>query len=724
MAIAFRAAGTAGKSGTGGNVTPGLPSGTAENDILVCTIITNDNVTFPTMSGWNTIDAGSGGTGVGGTIGFAAFWKRAGASESAPTVTYSGSAAILAVIVGYSGAGTITAIDVNGTTQVNSNSNATVTGPAVTTVANNAWVLFLGGAANFPTFGSYSGTPTPTERVDESRQPSAGPSIFVADFEMTSPATTNNRTATLSAGCSRAGHLVALRPLTVASVGVSTESDSPFALGRSKIRSVGVSTEDDSSLALGRIKIRSVGLCTEEQKARPTPRFGFGALDDSFYDDQATYEAQLAGEPAYSVFMSVADIAQAKVTAWRNAFPGARMLAYVDVFSLETNPDPSSIYDDLVAALTADLWLRDGSDNFVESLGPGRGFYFFNDAMFDVFTAWLADGAIVDIMTRWDGIFHDNLDWQRPQSYWGAVIAGAGGTVKINGVTKTAAELKTLYDALSARLTEVVHAAFPTKDIMPNAAIETLERPDPNINGGMSEETVSDPDKLRGSVQGWFGPPWYGAQWVRNMAQRDVVLAMEWDDEHVLFQYSGSGSAGVKGRMFYNGLVKVLATQLSSESDVALALARVKVVAVGASSETDVALSLSRVKVRSIGVSTETDLTLALSRSGAIGLSLEIDLALALSSRKVRTMGLCVETDEALALSLNEGFVLPMGLCTESDSSLSLSPRKVRATGLCVEVDSVPVVAFMDAPPERTTIVPVESRTTVLPIESRTTEVP
>lgn len=717
MSVAFRAVGTQAGRGTGGNVSPGLPSGTAENDILICVVTTNDNATFPTMSGWTALESGVGGSGAGGTIGFALFWKRAGASESAPTVTYSGSAAILAVIIGYSGAGTATAIDVNGTTQVNANANATVTGPAVTTVAGNVLVVFAGGAANFPTHSSYSGTPTPTERFDSSRTVSDGPAIFIADFDFTTPGTTSNRTATLSAGCSRAGHLVALRQLVTGSTGLASETDSPLALTGKKSGSVGRSDERDTALALTGKKIASVALATEVNSAlavsgkksanagradstelsKPGPRFGFGGLDDSFYDNQSTYEAQLAGEPAYSLFYSVANIQQAKVDAWRAAWPGCKMLAYIDLLNMETSPASGSIYEELVANLTTDLWMRKQSDNsFVESLAPGRGYYFYDDSMMDVVTAWLNSPTVVAIMTRWDGVFIDNLDWTRAQGTW---ADEAAQSVKVNGVNQTAASLKVLYDAMSALITEKIHEAYPDKIVFPNASLSTTARPDPNINGGLSELTVSDQDVLRGSKQGWFGPPFYGSQWVRNMAQRDVVLAMTWDQEVVLFQFSGTGSAGVKGRMFYQHGAKIATVDVSTEIDTAISTTAKKSATAGLATTTETALALTGTKIHSVGLATETDSALALSGSnpGQVTPAIEVDTALALTGKKLGPIGLSSETDAALVLTL----------------------MKFAYVEIAVERDSVPTTNVFEAPPERTMRVQVKTRDMRVTVRSR-----
>jgi len=79
-APSFRSAGTV--AGTTGNtITPGLPAGTAEDDILICTILTGGNQSttgWPTVSGWILINGYTYSV-----FSTAIYWRRAGSSESA-----------------------------------------------------------------------------------------------------------------------------------------------------------------------------------------------------------------------------------------------------------------------------------------------------------------------------------------------------------------------------------------------------------------------------------------------------------------------------------------------------------------------------------------------------------------------------------------------------------------------------------------------------------------
>lgn len=104
MSVAFRAAGTS-SSGTG-NLTPGLPAGTATNDILVLLVNTNAAGTISAPSGYTEALSSpvATSTSVENGANLGVFWKRAGASEAAPTVTDPSTAdGAVASILGFSG---------------------------------------------------------------------------------------------------------------------------------------------------------------------------------------------------------------------------------------------------------------------------------------------------------------------------------------------------------------------------------------------------------------------------------------------------------------------------------------------------------------------------------------------------------------------------------------------------------------------------------------------
>lgn len=94
----FVSAGTV--SSSTGDATPGLPTGWAEYDVFLLVVETaNETVSAP--SGWTEVDVSPQGTGTAGGSSSTAihvFWKRATASESAPTVLDPGNHCIAQVL--------------------------------------------------------------------------------------------------------------------------------------------------------------------------------------------------------------------------------------------------------------------------------------------------------------------------------------------------------------------------------------------------------------------------------------------------------------------------------------------------------------------------------------------------------------------------------------------------------------------------------------------------
>lgn len=138
--ISFVNAGTA-ASATSGNVTPALPAGIAQNDLLVCLVASRDNV-VPSISGWNQRYSVSFNTDLQSSL----FWKIAGASESNPTVSYSGAAGVIARCFAFRGIDTSSPFDVADA----ASHRGTVTGDdkmttgSLTTVTNRAVILIAG----------------------------------------------------------------------------------------------------------------------------------------------------------------------------------------------------------------------------------------------------------------------------------------------------------------------------------------------------------------------------------------------------------------------------------------------------------------------------------------------------------------------------------------------------------------------------------------------------
>jgi hypothetical protein len=88
VAPTYQAAGTASFTATNGvDLTPALPAGWAENDILLLLVARSDNTAITTPSGWTKLTpSGAAETNTSAQI-VSVYWKRATSGETAPTVT-------------------------------------------------------------------------------------------------------------------------------------------------------------------------------------------------------------------------------------------------------------------------------------------------------------------------------------------------------------------------------------------------------------------------------------------------------------------------------------------------------------------------------------------------------------------------------------------------------------------------------------------------------------
>lgn len=222
MVISFVSSGTSARA-TSGNVTPGLPSGWATNDIFICIIISSDNVNSTMPVGWTAIDDGTNnGTGEEhgwGVIRTSVFYRRAITGDTNPLITHPNGNNIVASISAYRGVITSgSPLDVVGTTTVNSSyyGSTTVRANSITTLTDGACVIFTGGIGSRSTFSSFSGIPTPTERVDTPNQ-SGYPSEFLADFLLNTADATDNRTCVATTSGYNNGLMFALKPIPITS---------------------------------------------------------------------------------------------------------------------------------------------------------------------------------------------------------------------------------------------------------------------------------------------------------------------------------------------------------------------------------------------------------------------------------------------------------------------------------------------------------------------------
>lgn len=219
MAISFVSSGNTARA-VNGSITPSLPLGWAVNDIFICTIASRDNVNSTMPPGWITIDAG---TNNGANLRTTTFYKIAISGDTNPTVTHSGGNYIEATIVSYRGVDTTNPIDVIGIIRVNP-SSTTITATSITTLTDTARVIFTGSIYSRSTFSSYSGVPTPTERLDTPNIANY-PSTFVADFIMSPTGSTGNRTCTATVGGVNNGLMFALRPATATIIFITDPSN-------------------------------------------------------------------------------------------------------------------------------------------------------------------------------------------------------------------------------------------------------------------------------------------------------------------------------------------------------------------------------------------------------------------------------------------------------------------------------------------------------------------
>jgi type II secretory pathway pseudopilin PulG len=117
-----------------------IPTGTSSGDLLIAAVATDEDTstTITTAAGWTQIDRGVSG----GAVTLGAWYKVAGASESAPTFTWTGGQQAYGWMMRFTGQDATNPI--NGTPVAASSTSATPTSPAVTTTVDNCIILRLG----------------------------------------------------------------------------------------------------------------------------------------------------------------------------------------------------------------------------------------------------------------------------------------------------------------------------------------------------------------------------------------------------------------------------------------------------------------------------------------------------------------------------------------------------------------------------------------------------
>lgn len=211
MAIAFRAAGTA-AAGTG-DVTPGLPAGQSEDDIFLLHVESKGGEAVAAVSGWTEKLNVECGTGSNVDTRNTLFWRRATASESAPTVTDTGNHT-LAVITAWTGV--VTSGDPFDVAASDSDhaSNSTVTADSITTTVADAMVIAINtdGAGTTITDWTNANLVSFVEAFDELTFSGGNGSVAAAYGIKTVAEATGAATATRSADGHHSNIHVALTP--------------------------------------------------------------------------------------------------------------------------------------------------------------------------------------------------------------------------------------------------------------------------------------------------------------------------------------------------------------------------------------------------------------------------------------------------------------------------------------------------------------------------------
>lgn len=174
MAVSFRSFSTG--AFTSSSWATSLPSASAQNDCLLLAVVydVSGGGTITTPSGW-TLESGND-DGANGRTRTYLFSKVQGASESAPTLAFSGTGDGLYLMLAYSGADTTDPVD--GTVQVGqSGGAATVTGPAITPSVDNCMVVGIFGTRDSANL-SATGTPG-TGYTERGEQQDSGRNVFL-----------------------------------------------------------------------------------------------------------------------------------------------------------------------------------------------------------------------------------------------------------------------------------------------------------------------------------------------------------------------------------------------------------------------------------------------------------------------------------------------------------------------------------------------------------------
>lgn len=255
-----------------GNVTPGMPSGIAADDILLL-FVQSSNETITAPSGWTEIANSPQGQGTGGTAGAnrgAIFWLRYTGSESAPTVSDTGDHTY-SVILAFRGC--VNSGDPWDVTAGNSVSSQTAcTAPALTTTIDDALIVAaiscsrdVNSSANFSSWTDLGGAldAALTEQHDNTAAGGTGGGWGIGTSTKTTAGSISSATAaTLAAAATQNNYLIALKPPTsgvVEADGSSSGAGSSSVAGAAIWDSVSSAAGVGASLVVGAVLWLSAG---------------------------------------------------------------------------------------------------------------------------------------------------------------------------------------------------------------------------------------------------------------------------------------------------------------------------------------------------------------------------------------------------------------------------------------------------------------------------------
>lgn len=207
-------------SGTG-DVVPGLPPGTRLNDILLL-FVESANEAVSTPSGYTAVADSPQGTGTAGDAAatrLSVFWKRATATETAPTVTDPGDHAVAQILAFRGCVDSGNPWDVtSGDVQASAQTGVSIPGDT-TTVANCLVVLAVSNATDTATAQTSGYTNTDlanlTERTDRNSTQGNGGGFAVITGEKAAAGAYGATTATLATSSTQGRMSIALKPAAI-----------------------------------------------------------------------------------------------------------------------------------------------------------------------------------------------------------------------------------------------------------------------------------------------------------------------------------------------------------------------------------------------------------------------------------------------------------------------------------------------------------------------------